>query len=211
MNAQLLLSANHIELAPLGADSPSGSVGHSSERGLHIGEVGMDGQKDKICVACGASRPANGFYAGRAVCKECVKAETRNLYLANAANERERARKYYEGHREREIALEKSYRIQHRGEVRARKDRYRRLLLATCPDKLRAPDKLRHRVQDGTVIRQPCVSCGAPNAEGHHEDYSRPLDVTWLCGQCHIDLHRRRRAAMRVTKGNADAVPKVQP
>ena len=173
MNAQLLLSANHIELAPLGADSPSGSVGHSSERGLHIGEVGMDGQKDKICVACGASRPANGFYAGRAVCKECVKAETRNLYLANAANERERA--------------------------------------ATCPDKVRAPDKLRHRVQDGTVIRQPCVSCGAPNAEGHHEDYSRPLDVTWLCGQCHIDLHRRRRAAMRVTKGNADAVPKVQP
>lgn len=39
---------------------------------------------------------------------------------------------------------------------------------------------------------QPCEHCGSPNADRHHEDYSRPLDVRWLCRKCHIDEHVRR-------------------
>jgi hypothetical protein len=25
--------------------------------------------------------------------------------------------------------------------------------------------------------------------DGHHEDYSKPLEVDWMCHQCHIDFH----------------------
>lgn len=32
----------------------------------------------------------------------------------------------------------------------------------------------------GLLIPQPCVACGA-NAEAHHPDYSKPLDVIWVC------------------------------
>ena len=32
--------------------------------------------------------------------------------------------------------------------------------------------------------------CGAANAQGHHEDYAKPLDVTWLCARCHSAVHR---------------------
>lgn len=41
----------------------------------------------------------------------------------------------------------------------------------------------------GKIIRQGCVVCGS-DAEMHHADYSKPLDVTWLCRRHHLQLHR---------------------
>jgi hypothetical protein len=41
----------------------------------------------------------------------------------------------------------------------------------------------------GKIARGPCRACGAPVAEMHHADYSRPLDVTWLCRPCHRRFH----------------------
>ena len=50
---------------------------------------------------------------------------------------------------------------------------------------------LRNAIQLGHVKRQPCRDCGKPNAEGHHTDYNKPLDVIWLCRKCHIAEHKR--------------------
>lgn len=41
----------------------------------------------------------------------------------------------------------------------------------------------------GKLIRQPCKLCSEPNTEMHHEDYSKPLEVTWLCKLCHVRYH----------------------
>ena len=43
------------------------------------------------------------------------------------------------------------------------------------------------RISRGTLRRGECEVCGAENAQAHHEDYSRPLDVRWLC-----ELHHRQ-------------------
>ena len=41
----------------------------------------------------------------------------------------------------------------------------------------------------GKIKRQGCAVCGEP-AQMHHEDYSKPLDVMWLCKAHHQALHR---------------------
>jgi hypothetical protein len=43
----------------------------------------------------------------------------------------------------------------------------------------------------GFITPQPCETCGAEKAEAHHEDYSRPGEVRWLCRKHHRQLHAR--------------------
>lgn len=39
----------------------------------------------------------------------------------------------------------------------------------------------------GKLVPQPC-HCGA-KAEKHHHDYSKPLEVEWLCRKHHLEIH----------------------
>lgn len=50
-------------------------------------------------------------------------------------------------------------------------------------------DKIRKRVARGTLKRQPCVFCGRPNGNAHHEDYSKPLEIVWVCQPHHMHIH----------------------
>jgi hypothetical protein len=56
-----------------------------------------------------------------------------------------------------------------------------------------ARGKLNLAVYHGRVKRQPCEVCGAPFAEAHHEDYTKPLDVEWLCPIHHRERERATR------------------
>jgi hypothetical protein len=47
----------------------------------------------------------------------------------------------------------------------------------------------------GIVEKQPCKVCGSEKVDAHHDDYSRPAEVTWLCRRHHVQLHRDRRKA----------------
>ena len=51
--------------------------------------------------------------------------------------------------------------------------------------------RLRTAVARGKIEKpDSCEACGAGGQlEGHHADYSRPLDVVWLCCPCHRSLH----------------------
>jgi len=47
-----------------------------------------------------------------------------------------------------------------------------------------------YALRAGKIKRQPCEVCGG-KAEGHHTDYSKPLDVKWLCRTHHRAAHRK--------------------
>ena len=49
---------------------------------------------------------------------------------------------------------------------------------------------LNNAIRDGRIQRGPCEICGATEkVHGHHDDYSKPLDVRWLCEQDHLLWH----------------------
>lgn len=49
-------------------------------------------------------------------------------------------------------------------------------------------------VRRGHLVKKPCEKCGKANAEKHHDDYSKPLDVRWLCMRCHREEHADQAA-----------------
>ena len=50
-------------------------------------------------------------------------------------------------------------------------------------------------VKTGVLVRNEyCEECNLRcKTQGHHEDYSKPLQVIWLCNLCHGNKHRTYR------------------
>lgn len=54
-----------------------------------------------------------------------------------------------------------------------------------------ATRRYRKAVLSGEIVAGECCVCGSTKRiHGHHEDYSRPFDVVWLCPIHHSWRHR---------------------
>ncbi len=58
--------------------------------------------------------------------------------------------------------------------------------------KVHAVSAVFYAVRTGNLIRPDmCSECSRKcKPEGHHDDYSKPLEVIWLCTECHGKRHR---------------------
>jgi len=45
-------------------------------------------------------------------------------------------------------------------------------------------------IQRNKLLREPCEVCGVVNSEAHHDDYTKPLSVRWLCFKHHREHHK---------------------
>lgn len=67
------------------------------------------------------------------------------------------------------------------------------------PIKVKARCAVSNAIKTGRLIRLPCVECGTTiDVQAHHSDYSKPLDVTWLCRRHHLALHGKQIAEVSI-------------
>ena len=53
------------------------------------------------------------------------------------------------------------------------------------PQKTKAHYAVQLAIKAGKLKRQPCNICGNELSEAHHPDYSKPLEIQWLCKRHH--------------------------
>ena len=73
------------------------------------------------------------------------------------------------------------------GVVMTTRTEYQQRWFKKNPAAYRANYQLNNAVKLGKIIRpDSCEVCETPGAvQGHHSDYSKPLEVRWLCRSCH--------------------------
>lgn len=76
-----------------------------------------------------------------------------------------------------------------KGGVTKEPGRYARRFRAKYPQKHKAHLWVHYAVKHGKLFRQPCVVCGNTKSFAHHPDYSKPLEVVWLCRVHHTEVH----------------------
>lgn len=69
------------------------------------------------------------------------------------------------------------------------------------PEKHRARAAVHDAVKSGRLTRDVCSMCGTgEGVEAHHDDYSQPLAVKWLCVSCHNRHHVEQRQALNAAR-----------
>lgn len=124
----------------------------------------MKKKKIKYCNVCGVKLTAKNQYSTNTVAL-CIE-------------------HYCQAAKERSIAYEKTPARKRGQMLNQRKNRIRN------KEKVSARSIVSYALSKGTLIRLPCEICGDIHSHAHHNDYSKPLKVRWLCSKCHGKLHR---------------------
>lgn len=152
----------------------------------------------KVCKKCNVGKELGEFYTrggGKlyARCIVCTR-EGQKIYEEKnreLRNEKQRQQRLVPENKKRA----KEYAKEHRG-IDANRKRAAIILAAhrkRNPEKHLARKAVKRAIARGNLIRLPCTVCGDLKSEGHHEDYSKPLDVIFYCAKHHSDRHRELR------------------
>lgn len=164
----------------------------------------------RTCKSCGLEKPLSDFYRNKIIsdgyentCKECAKKRSLEWRLKNPDRVRENNR--VRNQLPESKAYQKMWIVSPAGKAsHARTVQKWRI---KNRNKCRAHKKLNNAIIRGDITRLPCEKCGAVKVDAHHDDYSKPLEVRWLCRKHHIEHHRNAIAnaayEAKVAKGEA--------
>ena len=136
---------------------------------------------EKACFKCHEVKPLSEYYRHPVMadghigkCKACTKRDVN-------ANRHKRIDYYRAYDRERFQSDPKR-----RADAKATTKRIRK----AHPYKSNAHTRVARAIRKGVLVRKPCEVCAHPCTHAHHDDYSKPLDVKWLCPVHHAARHQ---------------------
>lgn len=145
----------------------------SKEWALRTGRVKYN--RTGLCP-CGAERAPNQ----KRFCLAC-KAEDSRLYRARkgfSQADRDRYNAYYEANKEKIRARYKEDELYHL--------------------KKWSRSTTNNYIASGVLVKKPCEVCGSKRVEAHHDDYTKPMAVRWLCRKHHVEHHRKENSIKRM-------------
>ncbi len=135
----------------------------------------MNTDQKKSCFKCGAEKPLTEYYKHKQMadghlnkCKACTKTDVK-------------AHRQDPRYREKVLAYDRA-----RGSRQS--PEYLREWRRNNPEKYRAHQLVARHLENPGV----CSECDSTfHIEAHHDDYTKPLDVRWLCSACHKQHHAK--------------------
>lgn len=131
----------------------------------------------KICFKCGIEKDLSEFYKHNKMkdgrlnkCIDCTKSDVIKHRVENIEKIR---------------AYDRARGSRHTPE-------YLKQYKARYPIKYKARTMVGNAIRDGKLFKDPCCVCGtAVDVHAHHCDYSKPLNVMWLCAVHHSEWHQK--------------------
>jgi hypothetical protein len=145
----------------------------------------------KRCTKCDLKKELVYFYKSNKTldgyhnsCKECWKVRRHERYFENRDKVRKQCRIYY---------------ILHSDHLKAKSKRQKKTIgqlhmyRAKNPEKYKARYVVSNSLKRGIITKKDkCEICNSKQKlQAHHRDYTKPLEVLWVCRNCHAKIHIR--------------------
>lgn len=164
----------------------------------------------KTCFKCHTLKPLSEFYGHSEMadghlnkCIECTKKDTA-ARVARLSQDPAWATAERTRHRLKS-AKARANGTAHKFTTEERRLRFEKWS-SDHPQKRAAHQAVSNAIRDGRLVRQPCEKCGALKVQAHHDDYSKPLDVRWLCIPHHNLHHVREREQELINQSHTSNV-----
>lgn len=146
----------------------------------------------KVTCLCGREFETN-HSMGKYCSPKCQRNGERKSWQKYGEKNSSKRKKYhkvwYEQNKEIRTEQIKKYQNSPAGKL-SRKKSYANMLIK-YPEKIQARAEVGKALKKGLLIKKPCEVCDNPKSEAHHKDYSKPLEVEWLCRPHHKMADRK--------------------
>lgn len=148
------------------------------EKDLEYYRIYREANRDKINEAARKYREAN-------------RDKTRARCLKHYYENKWKYKEYRETHREEGKIYSKRYRENNLEILRKRKAELERGYRKEKPLEFKARKSIYYALKRKKLNKpEECQMCNkAKPLEAHHKDYNKPLDVIWVCKECHGGIH----------------------